>query len=109
MRSCSPGIWPALVRANKYPKARNREAWRDKVRTHVYSVERARTRGAFKHGWNISTAPGVTQVTHHSSCTHAIAAFPSTSVGNLNELPCSRHRFTSQAMNYVRSISKAIC
>ncbi|KYN20554.1 hypothetical protein ALC57_07043, partial [Trachymyrmex cornetzi] len=29
MRSCSPGIWPALVRANKYPKARNREAWRD--------------------------------------------------------------------------------
>jgi len=28
MRPCIPGIWPALARANKYSKARNREASR---------------------------------------------------------------------------------
>jgi len=28
MWSCNPGIWPALVRTNKYSKARNREARR---------------------------------------------------------------------------------
>lgn len=32
MRSCSPGIWPALVPANKYSKARNHEARRGEMR-----------------------------------------------------------------------------
>ncbi|KYQ59026.1 hypothetical protein ALC60_01962, partial [Trachymyrmex zeteki] len=48
MRSCSPGIWPALVRANKYPKARNREAWRGKV-SQGWSDE-LQKRGALKFG-----------------------------------------------------------
>lgn len=32
MRLCTPSIWPALARANKYSKARNREARRDEAR-----------------------------------------------------------------------------
>lgn len=31
MRLCTPSIWPALARANKYSKSRNREARRDEV------------------------------------------------------------------------------
>lgn len=35
MRPCIHGIWPALVRANKYSKARNREARRGEARRAV--------------------------------------------------------------------------
>ncbi|EFN64805.1 hypothetical protein EAG_03575 [Camponotus floridanus] len=161
MRLCTPSIWPALARANKYSKARNREARRDEVFTSLERetspmgsswqwsptlftslkkkslsapwcatrhLDRSRvaiavdrsgvqslvTLNAVKHA-NVSLVrdpkPEVTVVFLRGSCIHfvVIVAFPSTSVGNLNELPCSRHRFTSRAMNYVRSISKAIC